>query len=525
MTFPVLDRISDYPAHHAAVAPLTSATWFEGQVLDYRDFAAAVDRFASAVVALGLPKGSRIAVLSTPRPEVWIALLGIVRAGQIFVGLNPRHTRHELDHVIGNSEPSVIFSLAQFEGASFEPMIAALAGAHAGIRSTWRLDHGPTVGCLASMDDFLARGDHLAPQVLAGAISAVVPNDPAVIVYTSGSSGKPKGAVLPHKALVYAPHQNATAMALPAPRVICSMPFNHIGCVNSVCATTLIPGGMLAFLERPDIGAMASLIPELRLTSVQHVPTVLAALIKHPAFQSADVSSLQYVGWGGAAMPISVIERFRELRLKMICAYGQTESGGSICRADHTFTNEQLATTVGVPDPNQQVRLVGDDGRPVAEGESGEVRVRHDAQMLGYFNLPEATAAAWDEDGFLRTGDIGVRNPDGTYRLVGRRSEFFKSGGYNVYPREIEICLEQHPAVGVAAVVEVPDPTFQEVGVAFVQTRPGATPPTPQALKAWCSEHLANYKIPKRFVVEQDLPLLAIGKIDKQQLRRRAREA
>lgn len=519
MNFPLFDRISDYPAHYAETTPNAIATWFEGETITYRDFAIAVDRFAAAVVALNLPKGSRIAVLSTPRPEVWIALLGIARAGQIFVGLNPRHTKRELDYVIGNCEPSSIFSLISFEESKFEPLIADLKRAHKGITSTWRIDKGETVGCLKSLDDFLGTGEKLIKEEILQICNSVSKSDPVMIVYTSGTTGKPKGAVLPHKALVYAPHQNATSMNVQAPKVICSMPFNHIGCVNSICATTIIPGGMLAFLERPDIGTIAKLIPQLKLTSVQHVPTVLSLLLNHPDFHGSNLNSLQFVGWGGSAMPISMIERFREMGLKMISTYGQTESGGAICRADHTFTNERLASTVGLPDPNQEVRLVNADGVEVLDGEPGEVRVRHDAQMLGYFNLPDATDAAWDKDGFLCTGDIAVRNTDRTIRLIGRISEFFKSGGYNVYPREIEVCLEEHPSVALAAVVPIPDSVFQEVGIAFIQPRLGTLKLEQKELKEWCSEKLANYKIPKRFIIKDTLPLLPIGKIDKQLLK------
>jgi acyl-CoA synthetase (AMP-forming)/AMP-acid ligase II len=524
MNPPFLQRISDYPAYYAARNPDAEAMWFEGQSVNYASLDRMVDAFARSVIALDLPAGARIAVLSTPRPEVWVALLGIIKAGYIYVGLNPRYTLPELDYVIGDSQPSIIFSLAAFEQTEFAPVIAELAQKYPFVRSCFRLDKGEPAGCLQPFDDFLAVGAAVADPKLFECATAVIGRDPALIVYTSGSTGRPKGALIPHDALVYGPHQNATIMGVEAPRVICSMPFNHIGCVADVCSSTLVPGGMIAFTERPDVPAVLPLIEQLRITSLQHVPTVLHALIKQPDFATRDLSSLKVVAWGGSAMPLPAIKVFRQMGLRMMETYGQTESISNICFADHTYTDEQLALTVGRPDPNQEVRLCDDEGRQVGKGEPGEIRARHSKQMLGYFNRPEATATAWDDDGFLCTGDIAIEEEDGTLRLVGRKSEFFKSGGYNVYPREIELCLEEHPAVGLVAVVDMPHPTFAEVGVAYVQSRPGAVAPSQEDLRIWCRDRLANYKIPKLFVIDRELPLLPIGKVDKQRLRRELRE-
>lgn len=523
-TFPYLDRISDYPSLFAVQTPQAEAMWFQGEAIRYVDFAQQVDSVARAVAGLGLSPGARVGVLSTPRPEVLTALFGIIRAGYVYVGLNPRYTRPELDYVIGDAQPEVILSLAEFEELEFASLIADLAAVHPCVRTTFRLDDGPAVGELRSRSEFLSAGTAISDQSFAEIVAGVEQRQPAVIVYTSGSSGRPKGAIIPHDALVYGPHQNATVINVEASRSICSMPFNHIGCVADVCATTIVSGGMLAFMDRLEIAGMLELIEGLQITTLQHVPTVLHQLIRHPDFKTRDLSSLRVAAWGGAAIPMPVLRQFREMGLGMLMTYGQTESISNICFADHTFTDEQLTSTVGRPDPNQLVKLVDEEGNPVAPGEAGEIRAKHHAQMLGYFNRPEATSAAWDEEGYLCTGDVAVLQEDGTYRLVGRRSEFFKSGGYNVYPREIELCLEEHPAVGLAAVVEMPDPVFQEVGVAFVQTRANASPAEADDLRSWCRGRLANYKIPKIFIIDEDLPLLPIGKVDKQQLRQRMRE-
>jgi long-chain acyl-CoA synthetase len=173
--------------------------------------------------------------------------------------------------------------------------------------------------------------------------------------------------------------------------------------------------------------------------------------------------------------------------------------------------------------PDADVRIVDDDDRDVADGEEGEVLYRHPSQFLGYFDNPEATARTVTVDGFVRTGDVAIRRPDGNVVLVGRRSDMYKSGGLNVYPREVELQLEEHPAVALAAIVAVPDEKYGEVGVAFVVRRPGAPTVSPAELAEWCKARVAGYKVPKRFEIRDELPLLPIGKVDKQRLKLDAR--
>ena len=344
--------------------------------------------------------------------------------------------------------------------------------------------------------------------------------DPAVIVYTSGSSGAPKGAVIPHDALTYGGRNNAETLGIGAVRTACALPINHVGCLGDLCAQVLASGGLLAFMERFDAGVMLGLVEKLRLNVLAHAPTVLQILTQHPDWHARDLSSLQAVTWGGAAMPIDAVREFRRRGLRMLGMYGQTESVANIAWTDETYTDEEIATTVGRPNPDMRVKLVNADLREVENGEEGEILVQHPAQMLGYHNRPEASAAVFTVDGFLRTGDIALRTPSGALKLVGRRSEMFKSGGYNVYPREIEICLEEHPSIAVAAVVGVPDPLYSEVGIAFLMVEPGAMRPSERELRDWCRERLANYKVPKTFELREELPLLPVGKVNKQRLRR-----
>ncbi len=253
------------------------------------------------------------------------------------------------------------------------------------------------------------------------------------------------------------------------------------------------------------------------------VPTTLKFLVDHPDFDSFDLSGLRYVGWGGGPMPLGVIEKYRELDVQVGTTYGMTEITGSISYTDHDASDEVLANTVGRPIDEMEFRLVDGAGVEVAAGDRGEVWVRHHpGQLLEYFENPEGTAESMSADGFFKTGDVGYLRPDGNLCLVARTKEIFKSGGYNTYPREIELVLEEFPDVRLAAVVPVAHPIFDEVGVAYVEMSGEGVDES--VLIAWCKERLANYKVPKRIIRVEPLPLLPVGKVDKMVLRKTAAE-
>lgn len=511
----LFDRFFDAVDHWAHTTPNAPAAWFRGDTWTYADIADRVDRFARALIGAGVRKGDVVAVLTTSRPEFLVALTAIHKAGAVYVGINPNYTPREQLHVVSDSRPVLLFSLASSGGRDYDGDIAALVAGVPSVTSTYRLDEGPSQGCLASIDTFIALGanvgDHKFPEIDR--------MDPSTIVYTSGSSGAPKGAVLPHYGIAYGAHCDAREMGIEFPRVLCNLPANHLGCIVDVQGSTLVNGGMVAYSEKFDPAEMLELVESLRLTNLQHVPTVLQLLAMHPNFSSRDLSSLRIVAWGGAAMPLEFVRIYHALGVRLFTIYGMTETCGNATFSRPDDTPELLAGTVGAPNPDADVIVADDDGQEVPAGEEGEVWYRHEAKLLHYLNNPSATAAALTPDGFLRTGDIAVRLPTGHLRLVGRKSEMFKSGGLNVYPREIELVLEEHPAVAIAAVVGVKDDVYSEVGAAFIVCEPGVVSDGDD-LRRWCRERLAGYKVPKSFTIAHELPLLPIGKVDKQALRR-----
>ena len=515
MTGQRFERLIDAPRWFGEHTPDAPAAWFDGESTTYAQLDAEVDRLARALVTNGVRKGDRVAVLSPPSTDFLVALLGVQRAGGVYVGVNPGYTRREQLHVLTDSAPVMLLSIADSGGRDYANEISELLPDTPSVATCFRLGDGPTVGPLRSSED-LHRG--IAATV---PLPRINPLDPAAIVYTSGSTGTPKGALLPHAGLAYGAHTDADAMGVEGPRVACNLPINHVGCIVDVVGCALVSGGMVAFLERFDPGEMLHLIEELRLTNLQHVPTVLQILTQVPEFTTCDLSSLRVVAWGGAALPIDVVRSYRALGVHLQTVYGQTEIISNATWSRPGDSDEALAATVGQVNPDADVRIVDEDGRDVVDGEEGEVLYRHPSQFLGYFNNPEATAATITDDGFVRTGDVAIRRPDGNLVLVGRRSDMYKSGGLNVYPREVELELESHPAVALAAIVSVPDEKYGEVGVAYVMREPGADVDAVQ-LHDWCRSRVAGYKVPKRFEVREALPLLPIGKVDKQTLKKEA---
>ncbi|HEY5760528.1 MAG TPA: fatty acid--CoA ligase family protein, partial [Steroidobacter sp.] len=349
------------------------------------------------------------------------------------------------------------------------------------------------------------RGDAISAHELEQARSAVDSRDPCLLVYTSGSTGAPKGALLHHAGIIdFAKLCNSLWPVTPH-RVINYFPINHIGSIVDCMMPCLVAGGTQIMLEQFDPVVCLELIERERVTLWGSVPSVFQMQLALPDFARFDLSSVQLIAWGGAAMPRETIERLRSICPKLATNYGMTETSSAITMVEPTDDLDILANTVGHPRAGAEVRLV-----------DGEIQVRSSANFLGYWQQPDATAAAFTPDGFFRTGDLGEQRADGRIRLIGRLKEMYKSGGYNVYPREVESVIEAHPSVAAAAVVSITDPVWQEIGVAYVVPRESLTT---QQLEQHCRERLANYKRPKHFVLAPELPLLPIGKVDKRTLR------
>jgi len=364
-------------------------------------------------------------------------------------------------------------------------------------------------------------GSALGPDRVTKARANVDPSDPAALVYTSGSTGRPKGALLPHRGLVTCCIvQHEHWVTFEPLRVVCDMPINHVGALGDICCSTLVSGGVIYFLEKFDPAELLRTFERERITMWFAIPTMILLATRTPEWHTVDLSSLRRIVWSGAPAPEALISELQRLNVPLSTSYGMTETIGSVTYTSDDDPIEELSGTVGKADPRYVVSVVREDGTGCDIDEQGELVVQGDCLMLGYLNRPEDTSRAI-RNGRLHTGDVAVRRSDGNFEVVGRLSDTFKSGGYNVYCREVEFALQKHPAVQLAALVPVPDAIYGEVGHAFLLTTDDAILES-DALRAFLREHLANYKIPKAFSILDKMPRLPIGKIDRENLRTRA---
>ncbi len=517
---PYLHRVHDYLLFYADRHGARPAICWREERVDYCALGNSVRHCAEALVRAGVRRGDRVAALCVTRPEYWISFLATSMVGGVWVGINPRYQKPEILHVLSDAEPKVLFSLTSFEDKDLRPQLVEIENELACIDQIVSVGADP--GAWQRFEYFVAGGTRAdwSPELLRR-LDETTGDDPVLLVYTSGTTGKPKGALLTHRGLIgRAVTQNAMWPCEDI-RIINPLPINHIGSVGFISMYALVGGGTQFLLERLHPKQFLDVMEREGVTVWIGLPITYALVVDDPSFASRKLDALQWLIWSGAAMPIALIERLRTLGAALGSSYGLTESTGSVCYAPSDADDQLLCRTIGRPTPPGEARIAGPDGTPVPPGTEGEIQVRPEWAMKGYHRLEEQSREARTSDGWIRTGDVGRQDESGCIELVGRIKEMFKSGGYNVYPREIELVVEAHAEVAMCAVIAMPDPRFQEVGTAFVQLVPGSTL-APEELPRWCRARLANYKIPKRFFILDRLPMLAVGKVDKQKLRNEA---
>jgi len=515
MSRTMFDRISDYVDYHADRTPDNEALVLGDLRLSYRDLQTRVDRCAAALVAAGISKGDRVATLNTPHPDFFVTFLAAASIGAIWIGLNPKYRLEEYRYVIGDARPRILFSRSLIEDRDFADDLQVLLNEFDCLETVVILNNDSLPANMVSFDDF---SDQPAPQEqLATARESVNGDDTAMIVYTSGTTGKPKGAMIPHRGLARVAHVQLGYWDASPIRSLNFLPINHIGCVGDIACYTFVGGGTIVFMEKFNAADCLALLEQEKITCWLSVPTAFQLCLAHPDFDQYDLSSVQLIVWGGASAPESLLRKLLEICPRLSTSYGQTESVGSLTFVEPCDDIDLLSTSVGQPVPAYDVRIIDSSGNVAAQGETGEVQVRGNFIMQGYWNNPTATAEAL-KDGWLCTGDLAIQDANGHYRLVGRLKEMFISGGYNVFPLEIEQVLESHPAVAMAAVVSVPDELFSEVGHGWILQEPGQQV-TADDLTTFCREQLANYKVPKAMFIREELPMLPIGKLDRRALK------
>jgi acyl-CoA synthetase (AMP-forming)/AMP-acid ligase II len=458
--------------------------------ITFAEWVAAADGVGAELADRGVRAGDVVVIALPPSIEYAIAYAAIIRLGGVASGINLR---------LGPREVAAICSCAP-------PALAFVD------------EHAPLAGLPDKVETLSRR------ELATAARRSPLParrgraSDPVVIIWTSGTTGVPKGAWFDHDSL-RAAVTTAGVMSAPFDRRLVPTPFAHAGYMAKLWEQ--VGWGMTLVISPTPwtAGEMVGLLGAEHITVAGGVPTQWAKLLDEPGLATVDTSALRIGVVATAPAPPELVARVSErLGCALVVRYAMTESP-SITGTEPDDPPEVSFRTVGRPQPGVEVEVRGDDGAPVARGEIGRVHIRSACVMRGYWNAPELTAEALDDDGWLRSGDLGAFDTAGNLHLVGRVSDLYIRGGYNVYPLEVEHVLAEHPAVDDVAVIGVPAPVIGEIGVAFVVVAPEHRAPSLEELRSWCRARLADYKAPDRIVVMDALPRTPMQKVDTAALR------
>jgi len=501
-----LERIDEVFAVYAKHSPEASCVSFEGRHWNWSDFNSLVDQVAHALSAFGIVAGDRIALLSTPRPEYLMVLMAASRIGAIYVGLNPRYKAAEIAEAVTRAAPDLIVTLRSFEGQDFQALIQA-AGDSVELPPVASFDSVETcLDALQALPVHSARAvDSPSTQITAYAAAA--------IVFTSGTTGKPKAAMLTHRGLLLAATVQHSRLNPKLARYLCNLPVNHVGCLMNLTLSALVGGGSIVFQQRFAAATSLQLIRDERINCWLQVPAMFHECVRDPSFVPEELRHLNSICIGGGAVSVQTLSKLRQIGVPVFVEYGQTETTSSGTYSDADASDEVLTHCIGRFDPHFEFRIANAADQPCAVGEVGEIQARGPLIFAGYFADPAATSEAFSADGWLHTGDLAQLRPDGYVVLRGRSKEMIKSGGYNVYPREVEQLLETHPGIAQVVVVGLPDEHYGEAVHAVISCSDAIV--KVGELKDLCRQKLANYKVPKSFRVISAFTLLSNGKIDR----------
>jgi fatty-acyl-CoA synthase len=492
----VIAAVPDIAARRAALSPdgIALEDAASGRTLTFAAIEGRASRAAGFMAELGIGEGDRVAILCRNRVEFFEILFACAKLGAILVPLNWRMPPAELDQLLEDCEPDLLFYGEEDAEAAAE------------------LRWAPhSVG----LDEYAASLARFPHQVF----RAMWPAEQTwYLLYTSGTTGRPKGVIYNYR-MAMANYVNIrTAIDLASTdTTACFLPIFHTAGINLHALPTLIAGGRVILLGCADPETLVQLIEQKRLDTIFAVPTVYQSLIDHPRFGAAPLAHVRHWGCGGAPLPDALVLRYRALGVRVCNGMGMTETGPTAFLGDPADAWERVGS-VGKPQLLCSVRIVDEAGRDVPNGTVGDLLFGGPGVTPGYWRNEEATAEAFTADGWLRSGDLARRDEDGFYYVAGRRKEMFISGGENVYPAEVENVLCAHPAISEAAVIPAPDEKWGEVGHAYILAIPGVAALDTVELEAFCRSRLAGYKVPKRFEMVADFPRTAAGKIQKHRL-------
>jgi long-chain acyl-CoA synthetase len=477
--------------------------FFKEQEVTYRQLDERTERIAENLARFKIRPGEKVALFLPNMPEFLFAFFGTLKLGAVVVPINTQLKGEEATYILQNSESRVLVTTPT--------LYAVIAPKRSEL---------PMLEQIFQVGERAGEGRVFSSLYVAGSLPLQIglqPNDPAALIYTSGTTGLPKGVILTHRNYLFdvAQFVQQTQMT-EEDRFLCILPLFH---VNGQVVTTLGPlfaGGSMVLMERFSPKDFFTTLERFRATAFSGVPTIYAILLHAEEAKQHDLSSLRFCICGAAPMPVELFQKF-EVNFNAFILEGYGLSEGTCVSSVNPLGGRRKIGSIGLPLPDQEMKIFDDrdEERPV--GEVGEIVIRGENVMAGYFKNPAATEEVL-RGGWLRTGDLGYRDDEGYFFIVARKKEMIIRGGENIYPKEIEERLYRHPDVLEAAVIGLPDPVWGEEVAAFVIPRPESSS-TAEAILAYCREHLARFKCPKEVIFMESFPKTATGKIQKGKLR------
>ncbi len=503
--------------------------------LTFDELAEQVAGATRAIVANGIERGDRVAIWAPNCAEWVIAALGAVGAGALLVPLNTRFKGAEAAYILRRSGARLLFTVEGFLGTDYPRLLndAVAAGEPAPdlervvlLRTDETSPRPPTAkgDPVVEWEVFLQEGGTCSADVAAGRTASITAGDLSDLVFTSGTTGNPKGAMTTHGQTLrtFATWSEVVGLRQ-GDRYLIVNPFFHTFGYKAGILACLMTGATMVPEPVFDVNKVVERIEQEHISVLPGPPTIFQSILDHPDRKTFALESLRLVVTGAALVPVELVRGlWNDLGIEtVLTAYGLTEACGTVTMCRRGDSAEVIAGTSGRAIPDVEVRILDPEGTEVPRGEAGEVVVRGYNVMRGYFNDAEATDEAVDSEGWLRTGDVGVMDDAGNVSITDRLKDMYVSGGFNVYPAEVEAVLRTHPGVGQVAVIGVPDRRMGEVGLALVVPAvSGADSGVRDDLVAWARERLANFKVPRSVQLVEALPMNAGGKVLKRQLRK-----
>jgi acyl-CoA synthetase (AMP-forming)/AMP-acid ligase II len=516
-----LNQTWHYVEKWAQETPDAEALVFGNERLTWKLFKAEMDRIAMAFLDIGVEKGDRVAFLSMARNEFLTTYMAANKIGAVWLGLNPKFTLDELRYQIGDCEPTVLITVCSFMGEDLSEKAGSLVQEFPFIKKT--LVIGDAFPGTENFHGFVNRPRDFLVTELEERSANLGAEDKGLLMYTSGSTGRPKGVVHTHKSITENIKVEVQKFHLHCQsRSLLHFPINHVAADVEIGFATIMAGGCSVMMDSFHPLESLKMIEREQITLLGQVPVMFLLQMQLPQFKETDFSSVEKFVWAGSAAPKILVDVLSGLCTKtgatLVTGYGSTETCGFITYTEADSGQHRLMDSAGKIAESFELKIMDDDRRELADGEIGEIAVRGPFMFSEYLNKPVETAEDLDGDGWYYTNDMAYKDELGYIFITGRKSEMFKAGGENVFPREVEEVLEYHEGVLFAAVIGVPDDLYQEVGWAFIMCQPEAEV-TEEELLGLCRERLANFKVPKKFFLRQSLPLLPTGKVDKYTLK------